>query len=80
MNWEWGAMRCTAFVTDKGEIRIFTVVKVPRHRPLVLLVTVGWKEVKAAGRGISNTLEVDCCILICSVFRVLVLVRSTIGQ
>jgi len=60
-------MRCTAFVIDKGEIRECTFVKIPSHRPLVLLVTVGRKQGKAVGRGTSNMLEVDCFILIRSI-------------
>jgi len=63
-------MRCTAFVIGKGEIRTFTIVKVPRHRPLVLLVMADCKQGKAVGRGTNKVLQVDCCMLTCSIFRI----------
>ena len=65
-------MRCTAFVIGKGEIRKFTFVKVCRHRPIVLLVMTDWKQGKAVARGTSNMLQVDCCILIRSMYRMVV--------
>jgi hypothetical protein len=66
MNWERRAMRCTAFVIGKGEIREFTFVKIRG------------KKGKAVGRGTSKKLEVGCFILIRSILRVLV--RSIIRQ
>lgn len=50
-------MRCTAFVIGKGEIRKFTVVKVARHRSLVLLVMADWRQGTAVGRGSSDMLQ-----------------------